>query len=263
MRKHILFLTLITGIALCTSYSAKCQYAQPDQKLGVIKDINQTSSRRVIADNAQKRDKERFRISTELGYSYRLAAIPEGLDAVVEDYIRDLKSGLHWGINAHYFTKQYLGFGLNYSVFSSSNASIEIGTTFEDETVEIGVQDKVAIHFIGPSIVSRLRSANKKHVLVNGLSVGYMRYSNEQQAGQQNFKVKGGTLGAEARAEYDYMLSEWFSIGAGFSLNLGSLRTLEISQNGEPAVEVDLEDTFEDRESLTRVQLVAGVRVYL
>ena len=240
------------------------QNSLQDKEFALLTNLSPKTSQNATRVGLQNQNQnQKIRIGAEAGYAYRIASLPDGIDPVVEDYFKDLKSGFHWGLNAHYFTSEFLGFGVNYTSFYSSNASNEIATTFEDGTVEVGIKDEISIHLIAPSVVSRLRSQDGKHSLISRLSVGYMRYINEEQLGQRSFKTTGGTLGLEAKADYDFGLSEWFFIGVGISFSAGSISEVEVSENGGPMRTVNLEDESGERESLSRINITGGLRVLL
>ena len=219
----------------------------------------------VPSDYKKQRDfkGKRFRIGAEAGFAYRTASIPDGLDAEVEKYLKDLKSGFHWAVNGHYFVNESIGLGLQFNSFYSSNSSNNIQTTFEDGSVENGIKDNMYISFIGPSLLSRITSRNGKNALISGLSIGYMSYKNEEQAGQRFFTTKGDTVGFSFDLGYDIGISNALSFGILASWVTGVINEVEVTEKGGETFTVNLEETIGEKESLARINIAAGLQILL
>ena len=65
---------------------------------------------------------QHFRIAINGGYSYQTAKVAESVPSDFKDYIRELKSGYHFGGDLTYYFTEPLGFGVKYYLFKSSNS---------------------------------------------------------------------------------------------------------------------------------------------
>lgn len=201
----------------------------------------------------QKRKKtnpgKQFQLGLEIGYAYRLGDEPEGLDPVVEKYLKDLKSGVHWALTGYYLFHETIGLGLELNSFYSSNSATNIRRTFEDGSMENGIKNDIHIKLIGPSVLSRFTSGNHRNSLNSSLTIGYMSYKNDEQVGQRFLTSKGSTAGVKSNIEYNLGLNEHVLLAAQLSAIFGSVNTLEISEKGGTTTTIDLEDQFGEREN--------------
>ena len=215
----------------------------------------------------QKRKKtnpgKQFQLGLEMGYAYRLGDEPEGLDPVVEKYLKDLKSGVHWALTGYYLFHEIIGIGLEFNYFYSSNSATNIRRTFEDGSTENGIKNNIHIQLTGPSLLSRLTSRNQRNSLNSSLTIGYMSYKNEEQVGRRFLTSKGNTTGLKSNIEYNFGLNENILLAAQLSAIIGSLNTLEVSEKGKTTTTIDLEDQFGEREQLSYVSFSLGLRFLL
>ena len=57
---------------------------------------------------------QRFRIAINGGYSYQTARVAENVPSDFKDYVKELKSGYHFGCDLIYYFSEPLGFGFKY-----------------------------------------------------------------------------------------------------------------------------------------------------
>ncbi|QEK50631.1 hypothetical protein FYC62_02335 [Pedobacter aquae] len=200
----------------------------------------------------------KFRLGVSGGLSFLLAKISEQVPAESKDYVRDLKSGAHFSVDASYFWKEQIGLGFKYINFTSSNE----GRIFYDDGSGFGpslqyLEDNITTQFFGPVLYSRYYSKNRKTELVTGFGLGYLDYRDNGNLNNTDVNIKGGTIGLNADISADFYLTKNLSLGLGIGLVGGTLRKLE-RQVGNMTQTIELEEG--NYESLTRLDIFTGLR---
>ncbi|MBC7913707.1 MAG: hypothetical protein H7Y07_06250 [Pyrinomonadaceae bacterium] len=205
-------------------------------------------------------DYNRFTIGAHGGWSYMTAKISKQVPADFKQYIRELKSGYHFGGDVSYNWSEQMGAGLKYSNFRTQNMVQNItatdNTTGQTRTGRL--QDDVSIHFIGPAYYNKFVSRNKKTVISSGLSIGYLSYKNNGVI-IDNFILTGNTIGFAFDFGVDAMLSKELGLGFKFANTSGSLSELE-KNDGRTTQSIKLKD--DQRESISRIDLSIGLKYY-
>ena len=200
---------------------------------------------------------QRFRIAINGGYSYQTARVAENVPSDFKDYVKELKSGYHFGCDLIYYFSEPLGFGFKYYLFKSSNSldNIYIGDTDGNRT-QGKLSDDLTISFIGPTFSTRLLNHDKSNAFLLNLSLGYMGYSNNKVI-IDKYKITGSTVGLSFDIGYDIGLSENLSLGFQVSYLSGTLFKYELS-DGITTQTINLEER--EYESLNRIDFSIGLR---
>ncbi len=165
----------------------------------------------------------RFRAAINGGWSYRLAKLADNIPSDFEQYMKDLKSGYHYGIDLSYYFSEQLGVGFKYNTFRSKNEIDKIYVTLPNGYNQYGkMSDDVSINFMGPFISVRFLDLNKKNSLLLNLGLGYMGY-NDKAVLISDYTIKGSSFGLSWDIGYDIGLSENLGLGFQLSYMVGSL----------------------------------------
>lgn len=204
------------------------------------------------------KDYEHFRIAINAGYSYHTAKVAESVPADLKDYIKDLKSGYHWGGDITYYFMEPLGIGFKYYQFHSSNNMNNIHIDHDqDGIISYGnMSDDLKITFIGPLFSSRFLNRDKSKALIMNLSLGYMGYQDDKVV-ITPYKLTGNTLGSSLDIGYDIELSKKLMLGFQVSLISGTLTKYDW-KDGSYTYTTKLEK--DEYESLHRIDLSVGLR---
>ena len=166
---------------------------------------------------------QHFRIAFNGGYSYMTARVAESVPSDFKDYVKELKSGYHFGGDIAYYFTETIGIGGKYFSFKSSNSMDNIYVEDIDGNRRYGnMSDNLAISFIGPMFSTRILNPDKSNALVINASLGYMGYSNNKTI-IDNYKMTGSTIGLALDIGYDIGLSENISLGFQISFISGTL----------------------------------------
>lgn len=209
---------------------------------------------------ARKQDYRHFRLALNGGFGYHLARISDDVPDDFVSYAKRMKSGLNLNGDMAYYISEVVGIGLRYSLFKTSNEMNDIYVEDEFGNRRYGIMsDDLAIHFIGPSMSTRLLSRNKKNELVTNLSLGYIHYFNDKVV-VDSYNITGGTIGMSLDITYDIGITEKISLGIQASLLSASLYSYNYD-NGVTIQKVQLEAG--GYENLSRVDLSFGIRFSL
>ncbi len=194
------------------------------------------------------------------GPAYRLAKIPYDLIDQEKDYLRELKSGYQFGLDASFFISELLGFGAKLSTFRSKHSQSDLLIRLPDgSSTTVAVSDDIKMFYAGPSVITRWVPANKKGVFNSDFSLGYLNFSNFSTLDGQQLQIKGATLGLTLGLGYDFYISKNFGVGLGIGFVLGTLTKVTLN-DGNTTQTVKLEEG--QYEGLSRIDLSVGLRVY-
>lgn len=200
---------------------------------------------------------QHFRIAINGGYSYQTAKVAESVPSDFKNYIKELKSGYHFGGDLTYYFSEPLGFGFKYYLFKSSNSLDNIYLEDIDGNRTYGkMSDDLTISFIGPTFSTRLLNHDKSNAFLMNLSLGYMGYSNDKVI-IDNYKMTGSTMGLSFDIGYEIGLSENLSLGFQVSFLTGTLFEYDWN-DGTKTETIKLEKG--EYESLNRIDFSIGLR---
>ena len=199
----------------------------------------------------------RWRFAFNGGFSRRTAIIPEGIPSEFNDYYDELKSGYHLAADFTYFTSEYLGLGLEYSRYQTSN--IYTNLLLEDNYGNqryVNMEDDITLSYIGPTITIRVLSNNKLNSFYGKGSVGFLKYFNDAELGNK-FEISSKDVGLTWETGYDIALKEGILLGVKVSYFYGMVQEYEISAGSESQT-VELEEDQYD--NLSRWDFSIGFR---
>jgi len=199
-----------------------------------------------------------FRLSVNGGYSRRIAETYSDIPEEFSDYVNKLKSGFHFGGEAHYFISEAIGLGIDYTSFMASNKMNNIYVVDRFGNKRYGeLSDDISISFIAPSLSVRFLNGDKKNALLLNFAVGYMSYLDNAVV-VDSYKLTSNTLGTSLTIGYDIGLTENIAIGFQLTMLTGTLHQFT-TDNGYFTETIELEK--DEYESLNRIDLSIGIRL--
>lgn len=224
----------------------------------------------------------RFSIGAYGGLSSILGVIPDTLDDVNKKFLKDLKSGYHWGGEASYYFNQVIGVGVNFAMFNTT-AKVDLGTS----SLFTAYSDAIRIISIGPSFNARFFVNKKKRsALTVQTSISYIDYlehftSQEVQrmpSGStftqdiDDITAKGSTVGFIQGFGFDCRLARYISIFARTSIMIGTILKYTIDDGTDVTTYNALNNTINNAAprydetvsaiSASRVDLSFGMRLH-
>ena len=183
-------------------------------------------------------------------------------------YYKGLKHGWSFGGDIYLMGGENFGIGAKYTFYSSGTSQdfiIKIPATLP-EYIYMGMEEKVYINYVGPSIIFRQwLGENRKLQFTESLSAGRVSYRDELRIDPASFPLmsnalaKGNTYGINLGMSFDYYPLSWLSIGANIGLMNASLSSVEVSSLGTKQT---LNLGKDNKESLARFDYSLGVRFY-
>lgn len=202
-------------------------------------------------------DYPKLRIGALGGWSYLTAPISKNVPDDFEKYIKELKSGYHFGGNFTYFPANYFGFGLLYTNFRTSNQIDDIYIV-NNETGEVRtgkLRDDVTVQYFGPAIALRANLPDSRVSMHLKSSIGYIGYKNEAIVIDE-FMLKSATVGLYSDMGVDIPIDRNLSLGIYMSFTIGFLTNYDYT-DGTESRRITLE--AEDYENISRIDLSVGL----
>ena len=209
----------------------------------------------------------RIRLGVHGGFSRRAVQPEETNDATFQNYLEDLGSGPHLGVDVSYFFTKSLGLGLT---FSRTIAENQDEVLIRYDTVGIWrkstLEDEIAIDFVGPSFLHRLYLGNGRGVLLSTLSVGYLLYRKNQSFSDfsntvtDKILITGGTPGLVVGVGADFEIVKPLYLGVMISGTMGKISEFD-RDTSEAAFPFDVPD--ETTGNISRLDVSFGLRFAL
>lgn len=195
----------------------------------------------------------KFIVSANFNYAYRLAKIDKSYSDIQRQYLKNLKTGLSYDISAYYMVSDFIGVGLKFNSYNSSERIDDADIIAPNGDSGFGsIADDVTISFYGVGAIYNLLERGSKHVVNMEVALGYMGYKNDAYA-LGDYKFKGSTFGASLSVSYQYMAFENFSIGPKLGLVGGALRKVDLT--GPDGYNETIKLNSENAESLSRLDM--------
>lgn len=186
-------------------------------------------------------------IIPSVGYGWRLAKMPAGINNETRNYIKGLKNGVDVSLGAYYLLNRNGGIGLKYSgYFASSDGRITVQDT-NGQFVTGAVSTKDNMSFIGASYMLSNFKEDTKHKFFYDVALGVITYTTKT----GNVKGTGSSFGADINFSYQYAVSNHVFIGPRIGLTGGTLSKMKYS-----GTTVNFPD--DQKEGLTRLSLSAA-----
>jgi hypothetical protein len=220
------------------------------------KDYYTRLAARGIQTQNPKSKLSRITVSPYGGLSYLIARVSPEVPAAFKQYIKELKSGYHFGADATVFISERTGVGLKYANFGTSNEAFVSGTDPSGTTQTGIMRDDITIQYIAPVLASRTVFRNQTTILNTGFSLGYLSYENNATLIDQ-FKLTGSTVGVGFSFGLENKLSKNLGLEFGLGMIAGSLSQFE-KTTGNSKQTITLEK--EKRENISRIDVSVGLK---
>lgn len=202
-------------------------------------------------------DFQKFRIDISGGYSYMTAPIHSSVDPGLRSYLKELKSGRHFGAAMSIFFSESVGLGLNYSYMNTRNGADISSYDAETGNVYYGrLVDDITIQFFAPSLNTRILFGKNDMAFNANLGIGYVAYENEAVVFDAMY-IKAGTAGILFHLGLDIPVNKNIAFGISASYLSAALSSYTITEGGVSS-KVELEE--DNLEGISRIDLSAGLR---
>jgi outer membrane protein W len=203
---------------------------------------------------------QRFRMGGSAGWSYMTAKINENVPADFRQYVKDLKSGYHYGGDFGYYFSESVGLGLISNVFRTNN---ELDGVAEVDSaghiLRIGkLIDDITVFYIGPALLLRYYSFRKNIIFRSDFSLGYIGYNNNATV-IDKFTLTGNSAGFIYDIGADFTIDKNLTLGISLSYLFAILGRFEKKMGNSTEI-ITLDN--DERESVSRLDLSVSLRWY-
>ncbi len=200
------------------------------------------------AQEEASKSEPKISLIPSVGYAWRLAKMPSGINKETRDYIKGLKTGLNVDISAYYHLKGNSAVGVKYSNYRASSDGRLTVQGLNGENVSALVTTRDHISFVGPAFMSSNFKEDTKHKLFYDIALGVITYTSKTGF----VKGTGSNLGLEANFAYQYAVTDQIFIGPKLGLTGGTLSKMKY--NG-----TTVNFGEDQKEGLSRLSLSAAV----
>ena len=195
-----------------------------------------------------------FASPTIFNHLIQLSGMPQSKK---DEYNKRLQNGLYFGADIHYMVTDFLGVGLNYSLYTASgqlnymfsgyNFYYTVPPNYYEYSYPafnfINEKSKYYVNYIGPSVMLQQRLGKKQQFgFTEGLSGGYIRYREEGRFTPyqylitdqginylSNGLIEGNTWGGNIRLSFEYYPLPWLSVSINTGGFYAKLKNIKIS----------------------------------
>lgn len=168
-------------------------------------------------------DHKKLRVSFRGGMGFLTGSSSGEVNSNLNSIREKLRSGVQYGADIHYFTSEFIGWGLKFSSFQSSASTTLSVLQNNGSSTDKDYAEDFKVNFYGPSFTTRILSSNAKNVYTLGFAMGYVNYINNVNFFGNSFVAKSNALGLIWTAGWDLMITKDFAIGMALSYTMGTL----------------------------------------
>ena len=237
---------------------------------------NIDSYRRVNNDiEFEKKDKvERIRITIAGGPGYMYASSKDAENDLislgndrqkVKDYYKKYKLGWQGNADIHYLFNPYMGAGVKYALFSTSEVlkNISFGNYNGDgQHLYFGdIEETLYINYVGPTFLGQTFINRNKTWKVSALiSYGYTSYRMEGYVMDFPALITGNAFGGYDEVGIEYFVGRHAAIGFNISTFYSTFKKMKAkSSQGSQTIEL----SGKERENVSRINGSLSFRIYL
>lgn len=206
----------------------------------------------------KKKDYKKIIIGGYGGYSYFTGKVSDEFDPYLQNYLKELKSGYHFGADASYFFTENMGLGLKYSIVRTENHRNDVTAVnkITGLTSTGLLKDDITIQYLGPTFSTRFTSFKSNNYYIISISLGYLDYKNNATLIDE-FKLTSGTLGLCWDLSANLEINKELNLGLGFSYTIGTLNQYNYNDGIQTKVVKLEKDKFEN---ISRIDLSIALR---
>lgn len=147
------------------------------------------------------------------GPSRLMEKAPDSLQAEFRDYLNNLRSGWHYGLQADYYFNPHFGIGIKYIRFTTSQDVDSIITEIFSSKYYISISNNMHIHTIMPMVYGKLPLFENKLSLVGGIGPALLIYRNIYESIDDSASFKGSSPGLSTSLRVTYQVIPNLHIG--------------------------------------------------
>lgn len=225
-----------------------------------IYQFNVLPSDPVLSRKSPEGKKPRVFLSVSMGLGYMTAEVPDDLQKVFRDYYNNLKTGFSYHLDGAFYLNKFIGVGLHYSHFRTSNSLNNVIFFRTRDTIIGTLSDDITVNFFAPTANFKFGSTQNKFSAIARAGIGYASYLNQAQQGDP-YKITGSTVGIHLAGNLEYNLTYDLAlfVKAGIYSIFYTGYTVENKKTGNKET-IDFED---EPDNNSRIDLHIGIRYAL
>ena len=198
-----------------------------------------------------------FYASATIGLGYLLAPPPEGyLPDFYKEYLKELRSGTSYHLNAFYFINQMVGLGIHYSKFNTSNVIDRVIVYTNNDTLVGPLSDDITTNYFAPTLYLKFGNTKQTFLPMIAAGIGYTNYRNDASLAIP-FKIKSSSLGLHVIGILDINMSYNLALSLKAGIYSGAFMKAEITDINAGTTRIV---TYTEPDNISRADLHIGLR---
>jgi hypothetical protein len=185
--------------------------------------------------------REKSTLNLNLGAGYLTGKSIEGLSSSQEEYLRELRSGITFGVDMIFYPVRSFGFGIDYNLFHTQNS------------IANNISDNININYFGVTTLVQSIFANDKGHFFYSITAGYVTYKNDADFHSAAVKFSGHTICPKFQTGMDLMITPSTGIGFNVAYILGAIRKIKTNN-----VFINMNEP----ENISRIECTAAIKFY-
>lgn len=190
------------------------------------------------------------------GPSLLVEKAPDSIDQQIQDFINNLRSGWHYGLETEYFINKYIGFGARYIRFNTKQQADSIVVKFFSTILYFDISNDMIIHTLSPMVLGRLPLFDNRLSVTGSIGPAWLIYRNIGKLVGDTAMFKGSSPGLSTSLLIGYNVIPHLNIA--FQTNYVHAFLKEITQDNGTTQEV-VKFEKKDYQNISRLDFSFGI----
>lgn len=195
--------------------------------------------------------------SATVGLGYLLAPLPNGsIPDFYKEYLKELRSGTSYHLNAFYFFNERIGLGIHYARFNTNNSVDRIIVYTPNDTLIGPLSDNITTNYFAPTFYLKFGDTKQPILPMIAVGFGYTNYVNHASFAIP-LKITSSSVGLHFLGILDINMGYNLALSLKGGIYSGSFTKAEVTDVNSGITRVV---TSSEPENISRADLHIGLR---
>lgn len=195
--------------------------------------------------------------SATVGLGYLLAPLPNGsIPDFYKEYLKELRSGTSYHLNAFYFFNERIGLGIHYARFNTNNSVDRIIVYTPNDTLIGPLSDNITTNYFAPTFYLKFGDTKQPILPMIAVGFGYTNYVNHASFAIP-LKITSSSVGLHFLGILDINMGYNLALSLKGGIYSGSFTKAEVTDVNAGITRIV---TSTEPENISRADLHIGLR---
>jgi hypothetical protein len=191
------------------------------------------------------------------GLGYLIAPLPKGyLPDFYKEYLKELRSGNSYHLNAFYFFNELMGIGLHYAIFNTTNSIDRVIVYTNRDTLVGPLSDNITTNYFAPTFYIKFGDSKQAILPMLAVGLGYTNYRNDASLAIP-FKITASSVGLHFTGILDINMGYNWALSFKGGVYSGAFTKAEVTDVNSGITRVV---NYTEPDNISRVDLHIGLR---